>query len=165
MKKHQLITSAEATKLLKSVKSQRKHLKPQVGFSRRVSLCGVPSAYETMPVYKFKKDLLEVYNEIIPEDLEKIRNEAWILNFPIGTNLNVDHWDHHTNFDIITISLKDSQNFKVGGKALVLNAGEAVRFGLETPHKVLPVKEENTYMVFAVMKYLGNDPYDYLKRD
>ena len=165
MKKHRIISVSKARQLLGAMNNQREGLKTQEGFARRVSKKGVASRYQTFPVYKFNVETKKVYHSAVPKALEAIRNEAWILNFPKSTSLDVDNWDHTTNFDIISISLRDGQKFEVGSEEFRLDAGECVRFGLDIPHKVSPVSEENTYLVFAVMKYLENDPYDYLNKD
>lgn len=129
------------------------------GVMRRMGIHGneVLSDYALMKYWKMPDALKILVDDALPSDLRIKANEAWLLHFPKGGQLD-QYQSSKALFNCLSIPLNSGGVFNVWDgetpQSIVNKAGDGVLFSLANPHDVPVTKQADWYLCFLFLNHI-----------
>lgn len=158
-----LLSHEQCGQLLSAAQENTGLFKASQGVLRRMGASGndVLSEYQFLKYWHMPDSLKSMVDASLPAELRKNANEAWLLHFPQGGQLD-RYQAAKPLFNCLSIPLNDGGVFELwdSGKAEALTnkAGDAYFFSLANEHQVPVTQQDDWYLCFLFLHHIEVKP-------
>jgi|1_EtaG_2_1085319.scaffolds.fasta_scaffold97065_2 hypothetical protein len=114
----------------------------------KIGFNGRESQFKILNYFDFPRPLKKYFKENLPETILSNYNEAWIMRFDPNDFFDLWFAPESCFYQILSISLLNTQQFLIDYKDILVDAGDLVKFEARIPHEVPASSKTNYYLNF-----------------